>query len=125
MFSISKKQATDSGLAIILICLIIALYLYSFLFVKLAIFFLLICMIWPELYKPFAFFWFGLSHVLGNILSKCLLTIVFFTIVTPIGLIRKIIGKDSLRLKEWKANDLSVFITRDHNFVSNDIETPY
>jgi len=123
--SISKKQSIDSGLAIVLICLIIAIYFNNLFYTKLAIIFLLISMIWPVLYKPFAFFWFGLSNILGNIVSKCILAILFFTIVTPIGLIRRVIGKDSLKLNEWKANDHSVFIVRNHKFESNDTEHPY
>jgi Saxitoxin biosynthesis operon protein SxtJ len=82
-------------------------------------------MIVPRIYAPLAVLWLGLSHVLGTVISKVLLSILFFCLVTPIGLLRRLFGKDSLKLREFKAGPESVMLVRSHLFVSQDIEKPY
>ena len=37
----------------------------------------------PRLYRPVAVLWLGLSHLLGTVVSKIILTLVFFGLVTP------------------------------------------
>ena len=44
--------------------------------------------------------------------SKIILTLIFFLIVTPVGLIRRWTGADSLQLKKWKQGTDSVFVER-------------
>jgi hypothetical protein len=58
-------------------------------------------------------------------MSKILLSIVFITIVTPIGLLRRLLGKDSLQLKNFKKSKDSVFLSRDHKYTENDIAKPF
>jgi hypothetical protein len=62
------------------------------LFFKLSILLLLINMIWPSFYKPVAKLWLGLSHLLGTVMSKVLLSIIFFVMVTPVAAIRRVGG---------------------------------
>jgi len=122
---ISKDQAKDTGMAMVLICFILGYFSQKQDFFTLGIVLLLIDMIYPNLYRPVATIWFGLSLILGTINSKLLLTMIFFVIVTPVGLIRRIIGADSLQLKRWKKDDSSVFGVREHIFQPEDIEKPY
>jgi len=58
-------------------------------------------------------------------MSKVILTVVFIFILIPVGFVRKISGKDNLKLNQFKKSDKSVFITRDHTFTSEDIINPY
>ena len=102
--SISKEQAKDSGMAIVLMLLVIGFFTQEVLFYKIAIPVLLVNMIVPIFYYPFAVFWFGLSNLLGTIVSKILLSIVFFSVVLPIALLRRMLGKDTLLLKKFKKN---------------------
>ena len=60
---------------------------------------LVLVMTWPAAFSPLARFWFGLSHFLGSIVSRILLTVVFFLIVTPVGLARKVLGADPMRCR--------------------------
>jgi hypothetical protein len=124
MKNISSRQALDSGLALVLIMLLLSIFIDQY-YSKPAILLLLICMIYPNIFKPFAYIWFKLSAILGYVASKVLLSIVFFAIVMPISLIRRICGFDSMKLKAWQSNDQSVFIMRDHLFTSEDINSPY
>lgn len=123
--TISPEQAKDTGMAMVLICLLISIWNGRRQFVLAAILFLLINMIRPAIYKPLAKFWFGFSNLLGTIMSKVILTIIFIVLVVPVGLLRRLMGKDSLRLKEWKKGNNSVFRIRDHKFTSADMINPY
>lgn len=53
----------------------------------------------PLLLKPFHFVWMVLAVVLGFIMSRIILTLLFYLVVTPIGLFTRMIGKDFLDLK--------------------------
>jgi hypothetical protein len=91
----------------------------------LAILFLIITMAWPRAFRPVAGFWFGLSHLLGTFMSKVILTVLFFVLVTPIGLIRRLLGADTLQLKKFKKDQDSVFLVRADLIHKKDLQTPY
>jgi len=122
---ITKKQSVDSGMALVLLSLIVYLVWKIDAALYCGVVFLVINMTVPTLFKPFAWLWFGLSTLLGTVMSKILLSIVFITIITPIGLIRRLLGKDSLQLKNFKRSKNSVFINRDHKYTENDIVKPF
>ncbi|MGA1823934.1 MAG: hypothetical protein ACMUIP_04650 [bacterium] len=118
-------QAKDTGLALILIVLLIAHFAKLPSLILPAIGVVVICMTWPAFFKPLAFLWFGLSDLLGKIVSKILLTIIFFVVATPIALIRRIWGADSMKRKLWKKGCNSVFSDRGHLYSAKDLEKPY
>jgi len=123
--TISKKQATDTGMAAVLILLLIGLFTKNNLYYKIAIPVLVVNMIFPMFYYLFAIIWLGFSQLLGTIVSKIILTIIYIIMVIPVGLFRRILGKDSLQLSGFKKSNSSVMQTRDYNFLSEDIENPY
>ena len=123
--TISRDQAKDTGMAMVLICLLIAYIGGKQQFGGIALLLLLINMIWPTLYRPVAKLWFGLSHLLGTVMSKLLLSVLFFILVLPVGLARRLMGKDSLQIKKFKAGRDSVFKIRDHKYTPGDINHPY
>lgn len=112
-------------MAMVLICLLIAFFGQKQQFSGVAILLLLLNMIWPSIFKPLAKIWLGLSHMLGTIMSKIILVVIFFGLVLPVGLLRRFLGKDTLQLKKWKKGHDSVFKVRDHEFTSEDINHPY
>jgi len=122
---ITGDQAKDTGMAMTLIFILIGYFYHKQYFIGWAILLLVLTMTWPNLYKPAGRLWFGLSYVLGTVMSKILLSILFFTIVTPIGLIRRLTGSDPLQLKKWKKDRASVFRVRNHTFSSADLKNPY
>lgn len=123
--NLTQKQLVDSGMALVLILLLIGFLVRNPLFYKLAIPVLVINMIFPKIYYPFALFWFGLSKFLGSIVSKIILTLVYFIFVVPIGLLRRLMGKDNLLLCKFKKGKTSVFQSRNYVFSSKDILNPY
>jgi len=122
---ITKEQSKDTGMAMVLLLLLFSAAFKRETLVTVAIVALVVDMTFPQLYRPVAVLWLGLSDLLGTVVSKILLTLVFFGVVTPIGLARKVLGFDSLKLKDFKAGENSVMVIRNHTFTGKDIEKPY
>ncbi len=122
---INLNEAKDTGLAIILILLIIENIKRPGWLILCAMAVLVLTMTYPAALKPLGRIWFGFSHILGTIVSKIILSLVFFLIVTPIGLVRRISGADPMRNKLWKKGDDSVLVKRDHHYSSEDLQKPY
>ena len=125
LWSATPEQARDTGLALALLCLIIVQFKHAYKLVPLAILILIITMVWPRAFTPLAGLWFGLSHLLGTVMSKVILTILFFLLVTPIGLVRRLMGKDSLQLKKFKKDQDSVFLVRAEQVEKEHLHKPY
>lgn len=121
----TKDQSRDTGMAIVLLLLLIYLKTRRDGLLYAAMLLHVLNMIVPRIYAPFAVLWLGLSHILGTVMSKVLLSILFFGLVTPIGVLRRLFGKDSLKLREFKASRESAMLARNHLFVAQDIEKPY
>lgn len=122
---ISIGQARDTGLAFVLILLLVVYAGKQYHLVLPAIGLLLVTMTWPSAFKSPARVWFGLSHLMGAVVSRCLLAVVFFGIVTPVGLFRRLSGADPMRCKHWKSGRQSAFAVRDHLFTAGDLDKPY
>jgi multisubunit Na+/H+ antiporter MnhG subunit len=123
--NISITQCKDSGLALVLVSLVLAIGLSPKIFLPAGIGFLVVAMTAPGLFRPFAKLWFGLSHTLGAIVSRILLTLLFYVLVTPVGLIRRALGKDAMQINKWKKGTGSVFHDRDHLVKPQDLDHPY
>jgi hypothetical protein len=123
--TLSVEKCKDAGLALVLICLICYQVWKLPVLLMSAMVFLIIDMAYPPVFKPFAMCWFALSTAVGTVVSKIVLTGLFFTMVLPVGLVRRVAGKDSMQLKSWKKGSGSVFRVRDHRFTAKDLETPY
>ena len=87
--------------------------------------FLLVGMIWSAAMRPLAFLWFGLSNVLGKIMSSVLLSAVYLIVVLPVAVLRRLMGKDSLRLRQWRSGTGTCFVAREHSYTSEDLKHPY
>ncbi len=122
---ITKAQAKDTGMAMVLILLLTGFLSRNPLFFMWAIPVLMLNMIWPGFFRPLAVLWFGFSFLLGTVMSTILLTAVFILMVTPVALIRRLLGKDSLQLKEWKKDRTSVFKIREAQMTSETIKKPF
>jgi hypothetical protein len=123
--NLTVEKCKDSGLALVLICLLCFQAWKLPVFMLLAVIFLLVAMSYPIIFQPFARLWFGLSTALGTVASKVILTVLFFVLVLPVGLVRRAMGKDSMQAKSWKKGKESVFRERNHRFVAKDLDHPY
>ena len=64
-----------------------------------SIIFLVLGLLNSKILAPFNKLWFKFGILLGKIISPMIMGIIFFFVVTPIGLIIRILGKDVLNLK--------------------------
>ena len=93
------------GIVFFIFFLLISLYplvngdnirLWSLLF---SIIFLILGILNSKLLAPLNKLWFQLGIFFGKIVSPLIMGIIFFLVVTPIGLIMRLLGKDVLNLK--------------------------
>jgi polyferredoxin len=125
LLAATPDQARDTGLALTLLCLIVVHFWQAYRLVPLAMAFLVVTMVWPRAFQPLAGLWFGLSHLIGTVMSTVILSVLFFGLVTPIGLIRRVYGADTLQLKKWKNGEDSVFAVRADLVQKKDLQAPY
>ena len=52
---------------------------------------------------PGYWLWMGIAFVMGNIMSRVLLTIVYYVVVAPMGVARRLLGNDRLQLRRPEA----------------------
>lgn len=64
--------------------------------------------------------WMLLAQGLGKVSNALLLTLVFLLVLTPVGIIRRLRGKDKLTRADPGAT--SNFISREHLFTRDDLE---
>jgi hypothetical protein len=121
----TPEQAKDTGMAMVLICLLLGYWGKFPKFLPVSLVLLILTMAWPNIYRPLAVLWFGFSHLLSQVVSRVVLTVVFFLIVTPIGVIRRWTGADALQLKKWKQGQDSVFVVREGPVQGKDLANPY
>jgi len=122
---ITKDQSRDTGMAMVLLLLLLAVSPKRHGYLIAAIVLHVVNMIVPQIFRPVAVVWLGFSNLLGEVLPKVLLSIVFFLVVTPIGILRRLIGKDALKLRIFKGSQDSVMLERNHLFNGRDLERPY
>ncbi|UJX42453.1 hypothetical protein K9F62_07230 [Desulfovibrio sp. JY] len=123
--SATREQAKDTGMALVLVSLIVFFVTREIRYATIAALLLLLDMIAPALYKPVAKLWFGLSNVMGMVMSKVLLSLIFYLVLTPMGVLRTLGGKDPMRMRQFGKGEDSAFRVRDHTFVAADIEQPF
>jgi len=103
-----KEEKTDLrkfGVTVGIVILLISAALYlldkdSFIYFGIiGILLLLFGIILPNLLKPLNKVWMTLAIILGWFMSRVILFVLYYFIITPIGFFLKLIGKDFLHLK--------------------------
>ena len=105
MDDVKLSSNRSFGIVFFVVFLFIALYplSYSGEIIKwslvISLIFLLLGLVNSKILTPLNKIWFKFGIFLGNIISPIIMAIVFFLVVTPIGLIMRVLGKDPLNLK--------------------------
>ena len=101
-----KKSIRSFGvtIGIILLAIAITLFAKNNLFLKslgiISSVFLILGIIAPIMLKPFYLIWMIFAIILGWIMTRVILSLIFYFIVTPIGIIARLLGEDFLALKK-------------------------
>ena len=123
--SLTKKEMSDSGQALALICLVVLLLTDNRLWMWAALIVLVLNMASPSLFRWFAFLWLNFSLLIGGVVSKLIMALQFFLLVLPVGLVRRLMGKDAMGLRKWRQGGESVFVVRNHQYRPDDLRNPY
>ena len=83
--------------------------------------FLVLGLINSKLLLPLNKIWFKFGILLGNFIAPIVMGIVYFMVVTPTGLIMRLLGKDLLNLK--KNNKDTYWIDKDNS--NNDLKKQF
>ncbi len=65
----------------------------------------------PRVLKPIQKLWMGLALVIGAVMSRVILSLLFYLVLTPLGLVARLAGKHFLDLK-FKEAKTSYWIER-------------
>jgi hypothetical protein len=116
----------EFGQVSVLIALLAALYFKDdHTFILVALLFILLTIVVPTVFYPFAVVWFGLAKLLAAVVPPVVLGILFFLMVTPLGLVRRIWGRDALRLRQFKKGRSSVMSNRGHVYTEADLKDTF
>jgi len=78
--------------------------------ILISLIFLILGILNSKVLTPLNKAWFRFGVFLGNFVSPIIMGIIFFLVVTPIGLLMKLLGKDLINLK--KNNEKTYWIRR-------------
>ena len=101
----TKKDLRNFGFTIGSILLVIALILFfkekdsDVYFFSIGLVFILSGIVFSFILKPFYKIWMTFAVIVGWIMTRIILAILFFFIITPIGVLARLFGKDFLNLK--------------------------
>ena len=102
---INKSSNKSFGLVFFLVFILIGIYpilnqgnirVWS---IIIAVVFLILGLSNSRILTPLNRIWFKFGIFLGKMISPIIMGVIFFLVVTPIGLIMKILGKDLLNIK--------------------------
>ena len=122
---INKSSNKSFGIVFFFVFIIIALWpllnaeAYRSWAVVVSLIFLILGLINSKLLNPLNMLWFKFGILLGKIVSPLIMGIIFFLIVTPIGLIMKLFKKDILKLKFNKKNTYWIDKGKDKSKMKN------
>jgi len=79
---------TDAGTTLWIVALILML--------------LAVALLRPQWLRPLHVAWMALAFALGGLISRLLLTLLFYVVLTPLGLVLRLFGKDFMQRKAQK-----------------------
>ena len=122
---ITTEKNKDVGLVLVLAFLICFLRFEDRVFVLLSLGAAIVSIVLPGMLKPISIFWYLLAEILGTVMSRVILTLVFFLIITPMGLLKRLVSRDRMLMERWKKGEESVFTVRDKSFSGADLKNPF
>lgn len=49
---------------------------------------------------PLYYLWMGIAFVMGNIMSRVMIALIYYAVITPLSFLARIIGRDRLQLRK-------------------------
>ena len=99
---------------------VMAFFFKSLLLLYISVALLALSIIFPAIAAFISKYWRKVAEFTGRQISRLILLIFYFVILTPVALVSRIFTKDPLRLKKEKKE--SYFTDRNHTFIADDLE---
>ena len=105
MDDVKTSSNRSFGIVFFIVFLLIALYPLTYneeiriWSIIISLIFLILGLLNSKILAPLNKLWFKFGIFIGKIISPLIMFIIFFLVVTPIGLIMRLLGKDILNLK--------------------------
>ena len=105
MDDVKTSSNRSFGIVFFIVFLLIALYPLTYneeiriWSIIISLIFLILGLLNSKILAPLNKLWFKFGIFIGKIISPLIMVIIFFLVVTPIGLIMRLLGKDVLNLK--------------------------
>ena len=121
-----EKDLKNFGFIIGIVLLLFGLFLlyrrtdYFIYFVSVGLILLSLFYIAPKVLKPIYKVWMTCAVIIGWIMTRLILSLLFFSIITGIAILTRIIGKDFLNLKNnnkgsyWNNRDSEYELNQDY-----------
>ncbi len=106
----STKDIRSFGITIGIVLLIISGFLINYnkesyhIIAIIGSTFIILGILVPITLKPFYFVWMTFGATLGWVMTRVILSLVFYLIITPISLLTKLLGEDFLALKKTESD---------------------
>lgn len=94
------------------------LFVPAFFLLFLSLLFFVISVFRPEYLGPLNHIWFKIGMILNMIVSPVVLGVIFFLLITPIGFLGKLFGRDALRKN--KSNSETFWLEREDKIIEPD-----
>lgn len=123
---LAKKDLKSFGVIIGIILSLFGLFLfykqidYFIYFVSVGLTFLSLGLIAPKILKPIYKVWMTFAVIIGWIMTRLILSVLFYSVITGIAILTRIIGKDFLNLKinnkesYWNNRDSDYELNQDY-----------
>lgn len=111
MISSSKKELREFGLTVGIVLALIGGWAawkgreHAVYFLTAGGLLVALGLVFPRTLKPLQKPWMMMALVMGWVMSRVILTVLFYTVLTPIGLILRLTGKDLLDIKPGVSKD--------------------
>ncbi len=126
----SSRELRKFGITMAIACIVVGAILFfrdKSAWIYLAYisgFFLISGLLVPRILLPIEWVWMKIAFVLGIIVTNILLTLTFFLVITPIGLMMRLFGKDFLSLR-FDKNTGTYWIPVEPDGTASRPEKPY
>ena len=122
---IPPTRDRDTGLALVLLMLLIMLFVDGLDLILPTIILLVVAILWPVVFRPLSRIWHTAAEIVGTLGSTVVLSVLYMGLVYPVGKLRQLKGSDPMKMRRWKKNDGSVFHERNITYQQKDLEKPY
>ena len=114
-----KSKALETILVLVGALIILDWSTHKKIFLLLALILIMIATVSDSATAYISRAWLKLAELMGTVMSKLLLSLIFFVVLMPAALLYRFFGKDNLQLKKKEG---SYYYSRDHVYLKNDIE---